>query len=188
MGSAVAEGVDGDRPGRPPSPWRERRIPAVAALAVGLVAVDQLTKHWAVNRLSDGRTIELVGSLRLWLTWNTGASFSMGEGRNIGPLVALLAFALVGWLLWSGHSRSVLGAVAAGMVAGGAAGNLVDRAFRSGPHGAEAGFLGGAVVDFIDLQWWPVFNVADAAVVVGAVLLVLTSLRDGAREAADGAT
>lgn len=170
------------------SPWRERRLPAVVSLAVAVLALDQVTKHWAVNRLSDGRTIDLVGSLRLWLTWNTGASFSLGEGRNIGPFVAVLAFALVAWLLWAGHSRSVLGAVAAGLVAGGAAGNLVDRALRSGPHGAEAGFMGGAVVDFIDLQWWPVFNIADAGVVVGAVLLVLTSLRDGGHEGgSDGA-
>jgi signal peptidase II len=60
-----------------------------------------------------------------------------------------------------------------GLVLGGAFGNLADRVFRDG-----SGFLGGAVVDFIDLQWWPVFNVADAAVCVGAVLLVLTAARE----------
>jgi len=60
------------------------------------------------------------------------------------------------------------GAVALGLLAGGAAGNLVDRLLRD--HG-------GAVVDFIDLQWWPVFNLADAAITCGAVALVLASRR-----------
>jgi signal peptidase II len=57
-------------------------------------------------------------------------------------------------------------AVSIGLVLGGALGNLVDRAFRPGD-----GFLGGGVVDFIDLQWWPVFNLADSAIVVGAIVL-----------------
>ena len=63
------------------------------------------------------------------------------------------------------------GAVAAGLVAGGALGNLGDRAFRG-----DDGFLHGAVVDFIDLQWWPIFNVADSAIVVGGILLVVVSM------------
>ena len=68
---------------------------------------------------------------------------------------------MVGGLLW--YSRGVRpdwGLVALGLIVGGALGNLVDRAFRG-----DAGFLQGAVVDFIDVQWWPVFNVADMAVV-----------------------
>jgi signal peptidase II len=64
-------------------------------------------------------------------------------------------------------------AIAIGMVLGGALGNLSDRAFRGG-----GGFLGGGVVDFVDLQWWPVFNVADSAIVVGAILLFLVQWRD----------
>jgi signal peptidase II len=66
-----------------------------------------------------------------------------------------------------------LAAVALGMVVGGALGNLSDRAFREGE-----GFLGGGVVDFIDLQWWPIFNVADMGVVCGAILLVMLSWRE----------
>ena len=57
--------------------------------------------------------------------------------------------------------------IAVGAIIGGAIGNLGDRAFREGE-----GFFGGAVVDFIDLQWWPVFNVADSAIVVGGALVV----------------
>ena len=146
----------------------------VAAL---VVLADQLSKTWAVRHLTGGRTVDVVGSLRFNLTWNTGTAFSLGSGRNLGPFIALLALGVVAYLLWSGQSSTKLGAVAAGMVAGGAIGNLLDRGLRSGPAGAEAGFMGGAVVDFVDVQWWPVFNVADAAIVVGAILLVLVSMR-----------
>jgi len=89
----------------------------------------------------------------------------------IGIAAALVALGL----LWSGRTvpnRS--GAVAVGVIVGGAAGNLCDRAFRRGD-----GFLGGAVVDFIDLQWYPVFNVADMGVVGGAVLLLIATARAG---------
>ena len=74
------------------------------------------------------------------------------------------------------RTGSMLSAVGIGLVIGGAIGNVSDRLFRAGD-----GFLGGAVVDFIDLQWWPVFNVADMAVTVGGVILVLGSLLAGPR-------
>lgn len=152
------------------------RAPLVAGIALAVVVLDQASKEWALTRLSGGRIVDVVGSLRFNLTWNTGTAFSLGSGRNLGPFIAVLALLVVGYLLWSGQSQTKLGAVAAGMVAGGAVGNLIDRAARSGPAGAEAGFMGGAVVDFIDVQWWPVFNVADAGIVVGAILLVVASL------------
>lgn len=155
---------------------RVPRATQVAVITVVLVVVDQATKELALERLSGGRIVDVIGSLRFALTWNTGTAFSVGSGRNLGPLIAVLALGVVAWLLWSGHSATRIGAVAAGLVAGGAVGNLIDRALRSGPAGAPAGFMGGAVVDFIDLQWWPVFNLADAGIVVGAVLLVVVSL------------
>lgn len=172
--------MDAPEPGEgagPPERARRRpaRLGTVACLAAVVLAVDQLTKHWALNRLSDGSIIEVVGSLQFRLTFNTGTAFSLGSGRNLGPYIAVLALVVVGWLLWSGHSASRPGAVAAGLVAGGAVGNLVDRALRAGPWGTDAGFMGGAVVDFIDLQWWPVFNVADAGIVLGALALVVAS-------------
>jgi signal peptidase II len=151
----------------------------VTGVALVLLTVDQGSKKWALTRLSDGRIVDAVGSLRFALTWNTGASFSVGSDLELGPYIALLALVVVGWLLWSGHSASRLGAVAAGMVSGGAVGNLLDRALRSGPAGTEAGFMGGAVVDFIDVQWWPIFNVADMGVVGGALFLVLASIVHG---------
>jgi signal peptidase II len=69
------------------------------------------------------------------------------------------------------------------MVLGGAIGNLLDRAFRPGD-----GFLGGGVVDFIDLQWWPVFNLADSAIVVGAITLFLLQWQDDDKPGAERRT
>ncbi|HXH56437.1 signal peptidase II [Iamia sp.] len=152
------------------------RAGLVGGVAAVIIVVDQLSKHWALRRLGDFSTIEVVGSLQLRLTWNTGTAFSLGDDLNLGPIIAVLALLVVGWLLWSGHSARRPGAVAAGLVAGGAVGNLIDRALRSGPNGQPVGFMGGAVVDFVDLQWWPVFNVADAGIVVGAFLLVVVSM------------
>jgi signal peptidase II len=84
-------------------------------------------------------------------------------------------------LLWSGRTVPTrTGAVAVGLVLGGAAGNLADRAFRAGD-----GFLGGAVIDFIDAQWYPVFNVADMAVVGGALLLLFATARYHESESAE---
>ncbi len=136
-----------------------------------VVALDQLTKTWAVRALADG-PIDLVWTLRLALTYNTGAAFS--QGRGLGPVIGILAAGVALVLLWTGRMvESRLGAVAVGMVLGGAAGNLADRAFRAGGDG----FLGGAVVDFVDVQWWPVFNLADSCVVIGALLLVGVTAR-----------
>jgi signal peptidase II len=144
----------------------------LAGVGVAVVAVDQLTKWWAVERLSGGRTIDVVGSLRFNLAFNTGSAFSLAQGR--GALISLLALVVVAVLLRSGrYATRASSAVAIGLVVGGALGNLLDRAFREGE-----GFLGGGVVDFIDLQWWPVFNVADSAIVVGAILLFVLQGRD----------
>jgi len=120
-------------------------------------------------RTLQTRTIDVVWTLRLDLARNTGAAFSRFVGQ--GPLIGLLAIGIVAVLLWQGRTvASRSGAIALGLILGGAVGNLVDRAFRGG------GLMQGAVVDFIDLRWWPVFNVADSCVVIGAILLVIVSL------------
>jgi signal peptidase II len=81
----------------------------------------------------------------------------------------VLALAVVAFLVWHGRgTSSKLAAVGIGLVLGGAIGNLLDRAFRG-----DAGFMHGAVVDFIDFQWWPIFNVADMGVVIGGFVVVL---------------
>ncbi len=138
-------------------------VPALAGAAVLLL--DQLTKWWASEALAD-RTIDLVWTLRLHLVFNTGAAFSQGEGW--GPLFAVLILLVVALLVRQGAGTDdPMTRIAVGVIIGGAIGNLADRAFREG-----GGFFGGAVIDFIDLQWWPVFNVADSAIVVGGVLVV----------------
>ena len=138
-------------------------VPALAGAAVLLL--DQLTKWWASDALAD-RTIDLVWTLRLHLVFNTGAAFSQGEGW--GPLLAVLILLVVALLVRQGAGTDdPMTRIAVGVIIGGAIGNLANRAFREG-----GGFFGGAVIDFIDLQWWPVFNVADSAIVVGGVLVV----------------
>ena len=121
---------------------------------------------------SSNGPIDLVGSLRFRLAFISGASFSVGSGR--GGLFALVGLVVVAVLVGSvARWRGALAPTALGLVLGGALGNLTDRVVRAGGDG----ILGGRVVDFVDLQWWPVFNVADMAVVTGACLLVLASLR-----------
>jgi signal peptidase II len=143
----------------------------LASVAVAVVVVDQLTKWWAVEQLSDGQ-VELVGSLQLNLVRNYGSAFSIGGGSGWGAVVSIAGLVIIVGLLWFARSTtSRVGTVALGLVIGGAIGNLIDRAARS-----DRGFMGGGVVDFVDLQWWPVFNVADAAVVVGVVILLVATL------------
>jgi signal peptidase II len=166
---------DGDTPAGSSPPSTHRVLFGI--VLVGWLLVDQLTKTWALNSLT-GRDIDIVGSLRFNLAYNTGTAFSLGGG--LGPWIAVLALVVVGVLVWQGRSvRTRLGAVALAMIVGGALGNVLDRAFRSG-LGGERGFMQGAVVDFIDLQWWPIFNVADIGIVVGGILLVISSFRSPA--------
>lgn len=149
-----------------------RKLGMFAAVGLVVLVLDQASKSWALSALDGGRIIDVVGSLRFELAFNTGASFGMGSGRGIGPWVTVIAMGMVLALALGSTSRTTLGAVAAGLIGGGAVGNLIDRAVRG-----DQGFMHGAVVDFINLQWWPVFNVADMGVVVGAILLVVAGLR-----------
>jgi signal peptidase II len=154
-----------------PAITARRRAGLVAAVAAVVIAIDQLTKAWAAHTLAT-RDIDLVWTLRLHLARNSGAAFSLAFGS--GGVVAILAIVVVIVLIAMGRSlRTRLGVLSLGLVLGGALGNLVDRLFRDG-----SGFLGGAVIDFIDFQWWPIFNVADMAVSIGGVLLVLTSAKE----------
>jgi len=140
-----------------------------AVVAIGWLLVDQLTKTWAEHELRFEQ-IDLVWTLRLNLAYNSGASFGFGGGY--GTWFSLLGLVVVAVLVWQGtRVRSRLGALALGMIVGGVIGNIADRALRG-----DDGFMSGAVVDFIDLQWWPIFNVADMGIVCGGILLVVTML------------
>ncbi|MGA0793640.1 MAG: signal peptidase II [Ilumatobacteraceae bacterium] len=140
-------------------------------LVATIVVVDQLSKHWALNRLSGNRTIDIVGSLRFNLAFNKGMAFSQATGA--GPIIGALGFVvIIGIVLWLRRSAQGLAAIAAGMIVGGAIGNLVDRLLRGDA------WLRGAVVDFVDLQWFPIFNLADSAISVGAMLMIIASFRN----------
>jgi len=144
----------------------------VVTVAVMVVVLDQSTKWWALLALDGARSIDVIWTLRLRLVFNRGTAF--GLGSRFGPLIAVLAAVVVAVLARAGNAlRGRAARVSLGLVLGGAVGNLIDRLLREG-----SGLLGGAVVDFVDLQWWPVFNVADMAITGGAALLALTAWRD----------
>jgi signal peptidase II len=137
-----------------------------AAVAAPVVLVDLLTKSWAVGHLAD-HPVHVFWTLYLRLTFNSGAAFSMGPGLT--PFLMAAGVVLILVLVFMSRSAASTGvAVALGLMLGGALGNLGDRLFRG---------FDGRVVDFIDFGWWPVFNVADAALVCGAILLVLMNAR-----------
>jgi signal peptidase II len=140
-----------------------------APIALAVIVADQLTKHWAVNELVD-RNIDLFWTLRFNLSYNTGMAFSSGE--SFGPIIGVLALVVVVVLLLSlKRQPGRLTDVAVGLIIGGAIGNVIDRLFR------QDAWFRGAVVDFIDFQWFPIFNIADMGVTVGGALLVFASWR-----------
>lgn len=181
-GGAVAPTQSGGRRGI--RPW-QRWLAVLLPVAVVLV-VDQWSKAWALDRLYPYQMIDLVGTLRFNLEFNTGMAFSALEGG--GALIGLIAIVItVVLLVMARKVTSVLQLVLIGVVIGGAFGNVIDRAARVGEVLSEEGevsegFMSGAVVDFIDLQWWPVFNVADAAIVVGGLALAIVGLRTSTDE------
>lgn len=146
-----------------------RSLGGPLAVIAAVVVIDQLTKHWAINELRGGRVIDVAWTLRLKLAYNTGMAFSQGKG--LGPVIGVVGLvAVVVLLVVVAGNQHRAAHVPIGLAIGGALGNIVDRMFRG-----DAWFRGG-VVDFIDFQWWPVFNVADAAIVVGGLVIVVGSL------------
>jgi len=135
-------------------------------LIAGVIVVDQLTKHWSLTALNASKTIKIFWTLQLNLVFNSGMAFSQGQG--VGRVIGVLAIGVVIGLLMSLRKpMSMMTIIGTGLLVGGACGNILDRMFRGN------GWMSGAVVDFIDLQWFPVFNVADSAVTIGAGFLIL---------------
>jgi signal peptidase II len=153
----------------------------LAAVAVAIVAADQLTKWLVVRSVREGESISLIDGV-LWLSHirNPGAAF--GTLRGWGTVLALAA--VIGVVVFASiiirNPPTIIG-VGAALVAGGATGNLIDRVFRAWP-------LKGTVVDFIDFRFWPAFNVADTAVTVGAILLVGAGLFERSETGKDAGT
>jgi signal peptidase II len=133
--------------------------------------VDRITKLWAERALAGRPPVTVIpGVLQLNYTTNSGGAFGLGQSA---PWVFVAATILVAAAIVASsfRLRSAPTAVALGLILGGAFGNLTDRAARGD------GLLSGRVVDFIDFHVWPVFNVADSAIVIGALLLAVGGLR-----------
>jgi len=153
-----------------------RPIIVLAAVTLGVVVLDQLTKVWAVSvlrpRILNGEgPIEILGPLlKFTYTQNTGAAFSIGTGATW--IFSVIAIAVAIFIIRSAKDLgSVAWAVGLGGLLGGLLGNLIDRVTRS--PGAGRGF----VVDWIQLPNFPVFNVADMSITFSAILMVILALR-----------
>ena len=154
-----------------PAPTRTHRAFWITvAIAVVVVVVDQATKWWAIENLSDGEIVPVLGDvIRFVLVYNPGAAFGLGAGFTwILALVAVAAVVAIAWYAW--RVRSNAWAIVLGMILGGAAPHGGERLFR------EPGFAQGHVVDFIAYFDWFVGNVADIMIVLGAALAVLLVL------------
>ena len=162
-----AEPVSAD-PEAQPQP--RKRLGLLLSIAGVVLVLDIVTKVLAVRLLVPGQPVSIIGDTVTWtLVRNSGAAFSMATGYTW--VLTLVATGVVIGIIWMGRRLvSPWWALGLGMILGGALGNLIDRFFRS------PGPLRGHVVDFLSVGWWPVFNVADPAVVGGAILLVVLSL------------
>lgn len=156
-----------------------RRFGALLLVAVAVLVLDIVTKLVVVAKLSQREIHLLGGFLTLRESRNSGAAFSLGTGLTV--LYSAIAVSVIVVILRTVRRiRSLPWAITLGLLLGGATGNLVDRIFRS------PGLFRGMVVDWIQVPHWPVFNLADSAIVCGGILAVLLSARgirlDGHRE------
>ncbi|GAA2040075.1 hypothetical protein GCM10009839_47670 [Catenulispora yoronensis] len=171
---------------------KPRRLPVLIAVAALALAIDVISKMLVVQHLTDRDPIHVPGGfLNLTLIRNSGAAFSIGEGQTW--VFTIIAGAVVFVILRvSRNLRSLPWACALGLLLGGALGNLSDRIFR------EPGLFRGHVVDFLQFPTFPlvhydfpVFNLADSAIVAGGCLMVLLSFLgmqpDGSRHTAPAA-
>ena len=158
-----------------PVPQKPKRVALLAVIAATVVILDLLTKIIIVATVTPGESVRLLGGLVYFsLIRNPGAAFSMATGMTW--LLALVAIGVVIVIIrMAPKLRSTPWAVSLGLVLGGAIGNLIDRIFRS------PGFLQGHVVDFVSVfgpnaEYFPIFNVADSAITIGGISLVVTAL------------
>ncbi|HEY5879044.1 MAG TPA: signal peptidase II [Nakamurella sp.] len=156
-------------------PVRPRKVGLLASIAVSVVVLDVISKVVVVATVQPNEPVRLLGGLvYLSLIRNPGAAFSMATGMTW--VLALIAIGVVIVIIrMAPRLRSTPWAVSLGLVLGGAIGNLIDRIFRA------PGFLQGHVVDFVSVfgpnaEYFPVFNVADSAITIGGISLVVTAL------------
>jgi signal peptidase II len=150
---------------------RKRRIGVLVGIAAFVLAADIITKTLVVAHLRQGEPVHVLGDvLELNLVRNPGAAFSVGTGYTI--VFTAIAVGVIIYIVRTARHLCSLGwAITLGLLLGGAMGNLSDRLFRA------PGVFRGEVVDWIEVtRYWPVFNLADSAIVCGGVLTVLLAL------------
>jgi signal peptidase II len=148
-------------------PWRTLYL-----IAWVVWLIDLGTKVWAEKVLSSRANIEVIGSfLQLTFIRNSGAAFSIGTGKTI--IFTIFALGVLIFITrYASQITSKGWAVVCGLLLGGILGNLTDRIFR------EPSFLQGHVIDWIQVPNWPVFNVADSAIVIAAVIAMILTIRN----------
>jgi signal peptidase II len=153
---------------RPPTKHWKR----LYAIAWAVWLFDFATKSWAVNSLDSRNPVKVIGDfLQLTLYKNPGAAFSLAEGFTI--IFTLIAISVVGVIAYYSTKITSKGwSIVLGLALGGILGNLSDRIFR------EPGFFVGHVIDWIQIPNWPVFNLADSAIVVASAIAVILSVRN----------
>jgi len=143
-------------------------------LGAVVVAGDQAVKARIESSLAPGEVVDVLGPLSLTLAHNAGVAFGLAGGAGAGlVLVTVAALALIAYVFSRDPERKGMW-VAAGLLAGGALGNLIDR------------LVAGEVTDYIDVGSWPPFNLADVAITAGVVLMVLIYIRDAEEGGDDG--
>lgn len=152
-----------------PSWYRNPRI-LLAVVAIAVLLIDLAAKTAVVRHMTYGEKISVLGPLGLHFVKNPGAAFSMATGYTW--VLTLVAVGVVVWIVRMGSKLTSLPwALGLGLVLGGALGNLSDRIFRA------PGVFRGHVIDFLSVgDWFPVFNTADSAISVAAVLLIALTL------------
>jgi signal peptidase II len=141
-------------------------------IAWAIWLIDLATKSWALANLDSRNPVKIIGSfLQLTLIKNSGAAFSFAEGATV--LFTIFACVVVAAISYFAPKLTSKGwSVVLGLALGGILGNLSDRIFR------EPGFFTGHVIDWIELPNWPVFNIADSAIVIAAAIAVFLSIKN----------
>jgi signal peptidase II len=158
-----------------PPDYRKLYAPMVG-VALAVIAADQITKHFATGLGSCQDPASRPETIGLCLAHNEGMAFSVGWGS--GAIISAVAVTIVVVLFVVARKMPLHARLLMGAIAGGATGNVIDRAFRAAAASTQhRGFMGGAVVDFLYSSFWATFNIADSAVVVGGILLSIVLWR-----------
>ena len=154
---------------------KRRSLGVVVGVMLAIAAVDQVVKQIVVTSLTPGEPVPVIGDwARLYLLFNPGAAFSMGQNSTWLFTTIQLVF-VIGALIYAPRLSGRWETLGVALIAGGALGNLIDRLAR------EPGFWFGHVVDYISIGSFAVFNLADAAITIGVAVVVISMFAKEAR-------